>query len=97
MKLLIKNGRVIHPVTGTVLLQDILAEDGRISLMEHGLDCEADRTIDASGLAVALNLHRTLRRTGRRMVIYGCPAQPMRVFEAAGIPKIIPFEEEVKC
>ena len=53
--------------------------------------------MDSSGLAVALNLHRTLRRTGRRMVIYGCPAQPMRVFEAAGIPKIIPFEEEVKC
>ena len=24
MKLLIKNGRVVHPVTGTVLLQDLL-------------------------------------------------------------------------
>ena len=28
MKLLIKNGRVVHPVTGTVVLQDILAENG---------------------------------------------------------------------
>ena len=39
MKLLIKKGRVVHPVTGTVLLQDILAENGRISLLERGLDC----------------------------------------------------------
>ena len=43
MKLLIKNGRVVHPVTGTVVLQDILAENGRIVLMERGLDGEADR------------------------------------------------------
>ena len=54
MKLLIKNGRVVHPVTGTVVLQDILAENGRIVLMERGLDCEADRIIDAAGLAVGL-------------------------------------------
>ena len=33
MRLLIQNGRVVHPVTGAVLLQDILAENGRISLM----------------------------------------------------------------
>ena len=48
MKLLIKNGRVIHPVTGTVLLQDILAENGRISVLERGVTMEADRTIDAA-------------------------------------------------
>ena len=50
MKLLIKNGRVVHPVTGTVLLQDLLAENGRVGLLERGLTCEADRVIDASGL-----------------------------------------------
>ena len=33
MRLLIKNGRVIHPVSGLVLLQDILAENGRVVLM----------------------------------------------------------------
>ena len=30
MKLLIKNGRVVHPVTSAVILQDILIEDGKI-------------------------------------------------------------------
>lgn len=53
--------------------------------------------MDSSGLAVALNLYRTLQRSGRHLLISGCPPQPMRVFQAAGIPKIIPFEEEVKC
>lgn len=61
------------------------------------LDLSGLTFMDSSGLAVALNLYRTLQRSGRRMVISGCPQQPMRVFRAAGIPKIIPFEEEVIC
>ena len=67
MKLLIKNGRVIHPVTGTVLLQDILVEQERVSLMEHGLTAQADRIIDASGLTVApglVDMHVHLRDPG---------------------------------
>ena len=80
MKLLIKNGRVVHPVTGTVLLQDILAENGRIGLLEHGLDCEADRTIDASGLVVApglVDMHVHLRDPGltyKEDIFTGCEA-----------------------
>ena len=51
MKLLIKNGRLVFPVTGTVVLQDVLVENGVISLMERGLDPEGcDRVIDASGI-----------------------------------------------
>lgn len=67
MKLLIKNGRVIHPVTNTVLLQDLLLEDGKIALMERDLVCEADEVIDASGLAVApglVDMHVHLRDPG---------------------------------
>ena len=67
MRLLILNGRVIHPVTGTVLMQDVLVENGRISLMEHGLDCEADQVIDAAGLFVSpglVDMHVHLRDPG---------------------------------
>lgn len=63
----------------------------------YELDLSGLTFMDSSGLAVALNLYRILQRGGRRMVISGCPAQPMRVFRAAGIPKIIPFEEEATC
>ena len=80
MKLLIKNGRVIHPVTETVLLQDILVENGRIGLLERGLDCQADRVIDASGLAVSpglVDMHVHLRDPGltyKEDIITGCAA-----------------------
>ena len=80
MKLLIKNGRVVHPVTGTVLLQDILAEDGRISLLERGLPPEADQVVDASGLVVApglVDMHVHFRDPGltyKEDIISGCAA-----------------------
>ena len=80
MKLLIKNGRVIHPVTGTILLQDLLLENGRVGLMEHGLNCEAGRTIDASGLMVApglVDMHVHLRDPGltyKEDIFTGCAA-----------------------
>ncbi len=63
----------------------------------YELDLSGLTFMDSSGLAVALNLYRTLQRSGRRMVISGCPPQPMRVFRAAGLQKIIPFEEEATC
>ena len=67
MRLLIRNGRVVHPVTGAVLLQDLLAEDGKIALMERGIDLEADETIEASGLVVSpglVDMHVHLRDPG---------------------------------
>ena len=80
MKLLIKNGRVVHPVTGTVLLQDLLAENGRISLLEPDLNIEADRVIDASRLMVApglVDMHVHLRdpgQTHKEDILTGCAA-----------------------
>ena len=40
MKILIQHGRVVHPVTGTVLLQDLLIEDGKIALLDRGLETD---------------------------------------------------------
>ncbi len=80
MKLLIRNGRVVHPVTGAVLLQDILAEDGVLALMDRGLEVEADQVIDVSGLVVAPGLedmHVHLRDPGltyKEDIITGCAA-----------------------
>ena len=56
MKLLIKNGRVVHPVTGAVLLQDILVEDGRIAVIGSDLNAPSAQVIDASGLTVCAGL-----------------------------------------
>ena len=67
MKLLIKNGRVVHPVTNAVLIQDLLVEDGKVSLLERGLEGEADQVINASGLVVCpglVDMHVHLRDPG---------------------------------
>ena len=68
MKLLIQNGRVLDPVSKTVTLTDLLAENGRVALLERGLETEADRIIDASGLVVSpglVDMHVHLREPGQ--------------------------------
>ena len=46
----------------------------------------------SSGLAVVLHLYRTCSRSGRQFTVRGTPPQPMRVFEAAGLPQVMVFE-----
>ena len=68
MKILIQHGRVVHPVTGTVLLQDLLIEDGKIALLDRGLETDADLVIPASGLVVCpglVDMHVHLRDPGQ--------------------------------
>lgn len=57
------------------------------------LDLSGLSFMDSSGLAVAMNLHRALARTGRRLTIQGTPPQAMRVFRAAGLPRLMTFIE----
>ena len=67
MRLLIRNGRVVHPVTGAVLLQDLLVEEGKIALMERGIDIGADQVIEAAGLVDSpglVDMHVHLREPG---------------------------------
>lgn len=80
MKLLIKNGRVVHPVTGAVVLQDILVENGVLAQMERGIQEDCDQVIDAAGLTVApglVDMHVHLRDPGltyKEDIITGCAA-----------------------
>ena len=67
MKLLIKNGSVIDPAGDTISRMDLLLEDGKVALLERGLDGEADRVVDAAGLMVApglVDMHVHLRDPG---------------------------------
>ena len=56
------------------------------------LDLAGLTFMDSSGLAVVLHLHRTCARSGHDFVVRGAPQQPMRVFEAAGLPQVMIFE-----
>lgn len=56
------------------------------------LDLSELTFMDSSGLAVVQHLYRTCARSGREFAVRGTPPQPMRVFEAAGLPQVMVFE-----
>lgn len=67
MTILIKNGRVLDPATGTDGIADVLMEEGRIRAVEPGILAEADRVLDADGYFVMpgfIDLHVHLRDPG---------------------------------
>ena len=67
MSLLIQNGRVVDPVSGTVSILDLYVENGRVLQLERDIRAEADQVIDATGLVVCpglVDMHVHLRDPG---------------------------------
>ena len=67
MKLLIKNGKLVDPVTSTISQVDLLVENGKVALVEKNIECEAEQVIDAKGLMVCpglVDMHVHLRDPG---------------------------------
>lgn len=67
MKILIKHGRVIDPLTGRDGCFDVLIENGRIRKVAESLEDAAERVIDAAGCYVMpgfIDLHVHLRDPG---------------------------------
>lgn len=67
MKILIKNGRVIDPLTNIDDTLDILIQDGRIVEVKAKIDSSEAQTIDASRLVVTpglIDMHVHLREPG---------------------------------
>lgn len=76
----------------------IIDEAERVAALDPGgpvvLDLSALTFMDSSGLAVVLHLQRAMQRAGRGFSVRGARGQAMRVFQAAGLPKIVSFEGE---
>ena len=49
--------------------------------------------IDSSGVAVEINALRAMRSIGGSLLLTGVGAQPLKVFRAAGMDKIIEIKE----
>lgn len=67
-KILLKNGRVIDPKTGTDRVADILILENKIEKIEKGIKPEGTKVINAEGMIVApgfIDLHCHLRDPGR--------------------------------
>lgn len=68
MRLLIKNGRVIDPSSGTDETLDVLLADGKIVLVEARIEPAGARVIEASRLVVApgfIDMHTHVREPGQ--------------------------------
>ena len=80
MKLIIKNARVIDPVTGTDTVTDITAEGGIITAVGTAADEDGARVIDAKGLVAfpgLMDIHVHFRDPGlehKEDIHTGCAA-----------------------
>lgn len=51
--------------------------------------------VDSSGIAVVINALRAMAQIEGKLILTGIPAQPMRVFQASGIDKLVEIKEAV--
>lgn len=67
MKILIKNGRVLDPSSGTDAVLDLFVDDGKITMRREKIESGADSVIDAKGCYVMpglIDMHVHLRDPG---------------------------------
>jgi stage II sporulation protein AA (anti-sigma F factor antagonist) len=57
------------------------------------LDLGGVSFMDSSGIAVVINALRCMKQIDGRLELSGIQAQPMRVFQASGVDKIIQIQE----
>ena len=60
------------------------------------LDFQEVSFIDSSGIAVVINALRAMTQIGGTLSLTGITSQPMRVFRASGINKLVTIKEAVK-
>ena len=51
--------------------------------------------VDSSGIAVVINALRAMTQIEGRLLLTGIASQPMRVFQASGIDKLVEIREKV--
>lgn len=59
------------------------------------LDFEDVTFVDSSGIAVVINALRSMTQIDGKLLLTGINKQPMRVFRASGIDKLVEIKEAV--
>ena len=60
------------------------------------LDFQDVTFVDSSGIAVVINALRNMAKIEGKLELTGLQPQPMKVFRASGVDKLITMKEEVK-
>ena len=59
------------------------------------LDFQEVSFVDSSGIAVVINALRNMNQIEGKLILTGICSQPMRVFRASGIDKLVEIKEAV--
>ena len=96
----LENGKLTVALTGEIdhhcarhYIQAISAKIEAYTPDECILDFEEVSFVDSSGIAVVINALRAMAQIEGKLLLTGIHAQPMRVFRASGIDKLVHIEE----
>lgn len=96
----LENGRLTVALTGEIdhhcakqYIQGINAKIEAYTPEECILDFDEVTFVDSSGIAVVINALRTMNRIEGKLSLSGIHDQPMRVFRASGIDKLVEIRE----
>jgi len=98
----LQNGSLTVALTGEIdhqcakLYIDAIASKIEVYLpRECILDFEQVSFMDSSGIAVVINALRNMTRINGKLFVAGLGMQPMRVFRASGIDKLVEQKEAI--
>ena len=96
------NGRLTVVLTGEIdhhsakeYIRSIGAKIEAYTPSECILDFEKVTFVDSSGIAVVINALRSMAQIEGKLMLCGISPQPMRVFHASGIDKLVETKEAV--
>lgn len=98
----LENGRLTVALTGEIdhhcakdYIQAIAAKIEAYTPEVCILDFEEVTFVDSSGIAVVINAMRNMAQIEGHLILTGIGNQPMRVFRASGIDKLVEIKEAV--
>ena len=96
----LENGKLTVALTGEIdhhcakhYIQAITAKIEAYTPDACILDFEEVSFVDSSGIAVVINALRAMAQIEGTLLLTGIHAQPMRVFQASGIDKLVQIKE----
>ena len=98
----LENGRLTVALTGEIdhhcakqYIQAIAAKIESYVPESCILDFRDVTFVDSSGIAVVINALRSMTQIEGKLILTGISPQPMRVFRASGIDKLVEMKEAV--
>ena len=98
----LEEGRLTVALTGEIdhhcakeYIRTIAAKIEAYSPETCVLDFQEVSFVDSSGIAVVINALRSMTQIEGKLILTGLSPQPMRVFRASGIDKLVEIKEAV--